>query len=170
MGKNLNYALIIVMLTLALILGWTVVRNKPIQKDQPPQWQNWDNKPKPKEESTKPKEETPKETYKVYEYAEAIQLAQKSDKKMFVYFYADWCGYCNKMKAETFSNDQVKKSLENYIVTHVNTDKDIKIARRYFVSGLPSYVVADKNEKVDKRSAGFKTPNEFVKWLVGGRF
>ena len=57
---------------------------------------------------------------------EAEQLVKKKgnkDKKLLVDLYTDWCGWCKKMDANTFTNPEVAAYLkENYIAVKLNAE------------------------------------------------
>jgi thiol-disulfide isomerase/thioredoxin len=36
-----------------------------------------------------------------YSYEEGAASSRSSGKKLFLHFYADWCGFCEKMEKET---------------------------------------------------------------------
>ncbi len=79
------------------------------------------------------------ETIKWYSYKEGMALGKSEQKKVFVNFFADWCGYCAKMDKETFTNPKIISFLnKNFIPVKVNYDRDNQIASRYQVHGLPS--------------------------------
>ena len=66
-------------------------------------------------------------------------LGKIEKKKVFLHFYADWCGFCLKMAKETFRNSAVVSYLEkNFIAVRVNSDKEPDTAAKYGVMGLPS--------------------------------
>ncbi len=44
---------------------------------------------------------------KWYSFEEAFQLNKKKPKKIFIDIYTDWCGWCRKMDAETFTNPMI---------------------------------------------------------------
>ena len=51
--------------------------------------------------------------------------AEAQEKKVFLFFYADWCLYCEKMKQTTFKNTKVIEYLnKNFISIAVNADKE----------------------------------------------
>ncbi|SLM28598.1 putative thioredoxin [Desulfamplus magnetovallimortis] len=83
-------------------------------------------------------------------YDEGVAMAKAEKKKIFLYFHADWCGYCRKMDASTFKdNDVVDYLNENYITIKVNSDKEQKIASIYGVRGLPtSWFLKSSSEKL----------------------
>jgi thioredoxin-related protein len=76
---------------------------------------------------------------KWYSYEEGKTLAKAEKKKVFLHFYADWCGFCRKMTKETFQDDTVVSNLNNkFIAIRVNSDKEPDIAGKYGVRGLPT--------------------------------
>lgn len=98
-------------------------------------------------------------------YSEALQKSGELGKPVLVFFTAEWCTYCQKMKAETMSNTSVQAVLSNYILVYVDTDKDRNAARKFGVEGLPSYVVTNSKEDKLKFETGFKQANTFATWL-----
>ena len=71
-------------------------------------------------------------------YKEGMVLGKVEKKKVFLHFYADWCGFCRKMANDTFKDSSVIAYLnENFIPVMVNTDKDQETAAAYGVLGLP---------------------------------
>jgi len=76
---------------------------------------------------------------KWYSYEEGKALAKIERKKVFLHFYADWCGFCLKMAKETFRDSAVVSYLnENFIAIRVDFDKETATAEKYGVTGLPS--------------------------------
>lgn len=73
------------------------------------------------------------------DYTPGMALAAKQGKSIFLYFHASWCGYCVKLKKETFTDDRIKAYLnEHFVSIRVDTDKRKKIARQWGVRGLPT--------------------------------
>jgi len=101
-------------------------------------------------------------------YEAALDLSESTDTKIFMYFGADWCGYCVKMKNTTFKDKSVEKYLlKNFVVLKIDVDdkkfKDIK--EKFKVKVLPNYFIIDKNENIIKKSSGYMGPKEFLDWL-----
>ena len=45
---------------------------------------------------------------------EAIELNRKEPRKFLVDVYTDWCGWCKRMDATTFSNEEIAKYLNEH--------------------------------------------------------
>ena len=76
---------------------------------------------------------------KWYAYEEGKVLAKVEKKKVFLHFYANWCGFCLKMAKETFQNAAVVSDLNNnFIAIRVDFDKEPETVNKYGVMGLPS--------------------------------
>jgi thioredoxin-related protein len=70
-----------------------------------------------------------------------MALSKIDKKKVFLHFYADWCGFCRKMAKDTFQDSTVVAYLnENFMPIMVNTDREPETAGNYGVSGLPTTV------------------------------
>ena len=96
----------------------------------------------------------------------ALKLAEKSNKLVFVDFYADWCGYCKQLDEDTFTDQRVKqKFVQRYILVKVNVDQNPELASKYQVYGLPSLIIMDSNGNEIKRQEGFLTPVELLNIL-----
>ena len=85
-----------------------------------------------------------------YTYKQGIELSKKEGKKIFLYFYADWCTYCKKMEKETFNNNSVSSYItDNFIPIKVNSDREVKIALDFGVKGLPStWFITENGERI----------------------
>ena len=60
---------------------------------------------------------------KWYTFEEAVELNKKEQRKIFIDVYTDWCGWCKKMDANTFSNPVIAKILnEDYYAVKFNAE------------------------------------------------
>ena len=74
-------------------------------------------------------------------YEEGMALSKVEKKKVFLHFYADWCGFCRKMANTTFKDSTLINYLnDNFMPIMVNTDREPQTAGSYGVSGLPTTV------------------------------
>ncbi len=79
------------------------------------------------------------DSIKWYSYEEGKVLAKIEKKKVFLHFYADWCGFCLKMAKVTFRDATVVTSLnKDFIAIRVDFDEESATAEKYGVKGLPA--------------------------------
>jgi thioredoxin-related protein len=89
---------------------------------------------------------------------EAIQLSKVEEKKILVDLYTDWCGWCKRMDATTFSDPYIVKYInDNYYPVKFNAEQKDPL-----VVGEQTY----KFVKGGGRSGGY---HEFAASLTNGR-
>jgi thioredoxin-related protein len=74
----------------------------------------------------KPEEKPVSKSDKIkwYSFEEAYQLNKKKPKKMFVDVYTEWCGWCKKMDAETFTNPVIAKYMsKNFYCVKLDAER-----------------------------------------------
>jgi len=96
---------------------------------------------------------------KWYPYKQGAELSKIEGKKIFLYFYADWCTYCKKMENGTFKDDSVISYLnDNFIPIKVNSDLDSKTASDFRIIGLPTiWFIAENGDRISNLSR-YETP------------
>ncbi len=98
-------------------------------------------------------------------FEEAKKLALASDKLVLVDFWAIWCGPCKKMDTESWSKDEVKMLMDNYVPVQVDIDKNKDLASQYGVKGIPYIFIMDGNGKVLYNSMSYKRKDEVINLL-----
>jgi thiol:disulfide interchange protein len=99
-------------------------------------------------------------------YRESLELSKNQNKNVLLFFTADWCTWCKKMKSETFSKPTLRQFLlSNYVCCLVDVDKEKFIANKYQIVGIPAYVIITPNEQIIKTNEGFKEEAIFLNWL-----
>ncbi len=127
---------------------------------------------------------------------EAIQMAEKNPKKIFVDLYTDWCGWCKKMDATTFKNPEVVRYMnENFYAVKFNAEQQEVVQYKdhtfkYIASGrrgvhelayslldgrlgYPSYVYLDEEQNRITISPGYKDAAALLKelgYIVGNHY
>ena len=90
------------------------------------------------------------------DYTPGMALAEREGKSIFLYFHADWCGYCRKLKNETFKDDRIKAYLnDNFVSISVDTDKRQELAQEWGVRGLPTLWFLEPDGKKVNSLPGF---------------
>lgn len=84
------------------------------------------------------------------------QEVLKSEKKVLLDFYADWCGPCQMMtpEIEAFSEEN-----EDIKVCKLNVDESTDLAVTFGVLSIPTVVLFDKGQEI-KRFVGAKEKHE----------
>lgn len=110
---------------------------------------------------------------------EAQKLGKDSPKKVFVDVYTNWCGFCKKMDAVTFSDPSVIDYVnENYYAIKLNAESkkmvtfngtvisEAELARAFRVSGYPTIVFIDETFRYIQPVPGFRPPEDFKNILM----
>lgn len=100
------------------------------------------------------------------DYTPGMALAGKEGKNIFLYFHASWCGYCTKLKKETFTDDRIKAYLNDHFVSiAVDTDKREKLARQWGVRGLPTLWFLEPDGTKINSLPGFASADQLLSIL-----
>ena len=67
----------------------------------------------------------------------------KSDKKVLIDFYADWCGPC-KMQSPII--DQIAEENSNIKVGKINVDDNPELAEKYGIMSIPTLIIIENGE------------------------
>lgn len=97
---------------------------------------------------------------------EAVALAKKEKKKIFIDFFTEWCGPCLNMALTVFPLPQVGEVYnKNFVCLKIDAEKGEgrELAKRYGVQSYPSYIFVDpKNQELIHRSGGNKPVEDFI--------
>lgn len=95
----------------------------------------------------------------------AKKMALASDKLILVDFWATWCGPCKKMDSESWSKEDVKLLMANYIPVKIDIDSNRNIATEYDVKGIPYIFIMDGNGKVVYQQMSYKSKSNVISLL-----
>lgn len=103
---------------------------------------------------------------KWYSYDEGISMGKDKKKKIFLSFYADWCGYCKQMEKTTFADKSVVSYMnENFVSIRINADKELKLTSTYNVRGLPdTWFLSENGEQIGSQP-GYIAPDTMLPLL-----
>jgi thiol:disulfide interchange protein len=103
-------------------------------------------------------------------YARAVELQKELNVPIVVYFYTDWCGYCQNLDNLYLPSAPVQEYLRGVVKVRINPEHgraEAALAKRYGVSGYPAFFVMRQPEvrpvNVSPfRRSGYLTPAAFA--------
>ncbi len=96
-------------------------------------------------------------------YAKGIDVAKTQDKPVFLYFHADWCTYCTKLKKTTFADKDVLNYLsDNFVSIAIDTEKEKAFSRQWGVKGLPTLWFLESDSSKISSLPGYVEPDQFL--------
>jgi len=117
-------------------------------------------------------------------YKDALAAAAKDNKKVLLDFTgSDWCGWCIRLKKETFDQPAFKEYADKNLVlvevdfpqgktlpAAVKTQND-GLQEKYQVQGFPTLVLLSPDGKVIKQQSGYIPggPKGFIDWVNSGK-
>jgi len=117
-------------------------------------------------------------------YKDALAAAAKDNKKVLLDFTgSDWCGWCIRLKKETFDQPAFKEYADkNLVLVEVDfpQGKTLPAAvkaqndglqEKYQVQGFPTLVLLSPDGKVIKQQSGYIPggPKGFIDWVNSGK-
>ena len=101
----------------------------------------------------------------IQSYQQALEQAQQEDKLILAYLYTDWCGYCKKMEAETFTDQAVIDEMsDSYVWLKLNAETDDEgrqLQERFNITGYPGLLLLDGDGQEMERISGFVPAGAF---------
>ena len=85
----------------------------------------------------------------------ALAKAKETGRPIMIDFYADWCGPCKMLDAQTYSDDRVAEASTNLVMVRIDVDRNQLLASRYRVESIPTIVVLNSEGNEMNREVGF---------------
>jgi thioredoxin-related protein len=103
-----------------------------------------------------------------------MQEAKRTNKKVFVDVYTDWCGWCKKMDKEVFANGTIAPYLsEQFVLVKLNAESaarvsykdsrssEMELAREFGVTGYPTCLFLEPNGDLITVVPGYVKADDF---------
>ncbi|UCD54877.1 MAG: thioredoxin fold domain-containing protein [Candidatus Omnitrophota bacterium] len=93
----------------------------------------------------------------------SLRKAELQKKPIMIYFYTDWCGWCEKLERETYSDSKVSKLARKFISIKVNGDRERDIVKKYNIRGYPAVIFLSSDGNIMQRIGGYMDPGDFAR-------
>lgn len=92
----------------------------------------------------------------------AFAEAERLKKPIMADFYTDWCGWCDKLDYEVYTDPQVNSLSNNFICVKINADKQKEIARKYDVNSYPAILFFNPDGSQAHKVNGYRDAEYFI--------
>lgn len=103
-------------------------------------------------------------------FQDALSLAKKEKKMVFIDFFTDWCGPCKKMSKDVFPLKSVGEYMNHkFICLKINAEKEGKdLAKRFEVKAYPTFIILNPKEEVIFELKGSMSGDDFIEKIESG--
>lgn len=105
-------------------------------------------------------------TFQTISFQDALKLAKKENKLIFIDAYTVWCGPCRYMSSTTFKDEAVGEYFnKRFINVKIEMEKDAdgpEVARRYGVRAYPTMLFINGDGKLVGSIIGYHKAEEFL--------
>ena len=102
-----------------------------------------------------------------YDYEEGMALANAENKNVMLYFHTDWCSWCRRMDADTFSNGDVIDKSQDFIPIRIDGDDRRDLVDKYKVDGYPTVIFLNSTGSTTNKVVGYQNSNQFLASMGG---
>jgi len=100
-----------------------------------------------------------------YDKGQSMEKALKENKPMIVWFYTDWCRYCQKLAPSFKKVTKDKEIKKAFAIAYVNAEDPVnkEYVKEYKVEGYPTVWLVDGNKKEMVSPVDLFAPRETLK-------
>jgi thiol-disulfide isomerase/thioredoxin len=98
--------------------------------------------------------------------ADARARAKTSGKPVIIFFHAEWCSLCRKMRRITLKNEAVLGPAQSFEWVEVDIDRNLSLAREYRVEAIPQLQIIDADGRLRAVIVGNSDADELAQHLT----
>lgn len=95
----------------------------------------------------------------------AFTVAQKEHKSVMVFVESEKCRWCKKMKYRTFSDEEVQKRLQRFVVVKVMSEDTAAMKLLPPIKGAPTTFFMTQNKEVLQEVLGYFDAEDFIAYI-----
>jgi len=104
------------------------------------------------------------------DFEAALAAADARGTQVMIEFYADWCNWCRRLEADTFSAPEVRRELQALVSLKVDAEKEgAELARRFDIDTYPTIVFSHVSDSSKKTQATPMPSNDRSAAFSNGR-
>jgi len=96
------------------------------------------------------------------DFDEALALAAKTGKYVFIDFYTDWCVWCKELRKNVFPTPEFKAMAKSFVFVEIDAEAKPALAQAYGVDAYPTCVIVDSQGALVHKIVGYKDKDAFV--------
>jgi len=96
------------------------------------------------------------------DFDEAVKIAAKENKLLFIDFYTTWCTPCKELEKWVFQNDTISENLAgDFVLLRYDAEQDKKyhLSKKHHVNSYPTGIILNSDGFVINRKYGFPGEN-----------
>ncbi len=95
-------------------------------------------------------------------YSDTLKRAKMEDKPVALYFYSDYCSYCDLMDREVLGDREISAIIKTSLVfLRINADKQSGLARKYNIRGYPTTWLLEPSGKRIVQIPGYVNKKDY---------
>lgn len=100
------------------------------------------------------------------DFQQAVNVSRRTGRPLLVKVGADWCGYCQRMDRETFTDRELLSRIgDDFITVELDADQNTELMQKMRIRSLPTVLVMTPELRIAQRTEGFQTATQLVQTL-----
>ena len=91
----------------------------------------------------------------------ALRLAEQTGRPVLARVTAPWCGHCQRMKRDTFTDPRIIRDITaGFIPVSINAEEHAELIERLGISTLPTMLVISPQRRIIGRTSGYQSVSQ----------